>query len=129
MKNYELMAKGLENIGWKLNPHKRVMLQLKDEDLELEKNDIYKMVISHLGHYEWEEWSARMVAAAIQNAKVIGEKMVEITPLFQCSLVGWNRNSEYVKASSDFERQLKECLFDVISEDDKELRVKIKNII
>ena len=129
MKNYELMANGLENIGWRFNPHKRVILQLDVGDLVLKKDDIYKMVISHLGHYEWEEWTSRIVAAAIQNAKAIGEKMVEITPLFQCSLVGWNRNSEYVKSSSDFERQLKECLFDVISEDDKELRVKIKNII
>lgn len=120
-------AVGLENIGWKINPHKRVMLQLNDRDLELKKDDIYKMVFGNLSHYEWEEWTSRMVATAIQNAKEIGEKMVEITPLFQCSLVGWNKKSEYVKASSDFERQLKECIFEVVSEDDNELRVKIKN--
>ena len=41
-------AAGLENIGWKLNPHKRVMLQLNDEDLELKKNDIYKKLLSNL---------------------------------------------------------------------------------
>ena len=122
-------AAGLENIGWKLNPHKRVMLQLNEEDLELKKNDIYKMVSGHLGHYEWEEWTSRMVVAAIQNAKASGETMVDITPLFQCSLVGWDRQSEYVKNSSVFERQLKGCLFDVVSEDDSELRVKIMNII
>jgi uncharacterized membrane protein YheB (UPF0754 family) len=120
-------ATGLENIGWKFNPHKRVMLQLNDEDLELKKNDIYKKLLSNLGHYEWEEWTSRMLAAAIQNAKAIGAKMVEITSLFQCSLVGWDKKSEYVKDSSDFERQLKECIFEVISEDDKELRVKFKN--
>jgi len=120
-------AAGLENIGWKFNPHKRVMLQLNDEDLELKKNDIYQKLLSHLGLYEWEEWTSRMVIAAIQNAKAIGTKMVEITALFQCSLVGWDKKSEYVKASSDFERQLKECIFEVISEDDKELRVKFKN--
>jgi len=72
-------AAGLENIGWKLNPHKRVMLQLNDEDLELKKNDIYKKLLSNLGHYEWEEWTSRMLAAAIQNAKAIGAKLVEIT--------------------------------------------------
>ena len=120
-------AAGLENIGWKLNPHKRVMLQLNEEDLELKKNDIYKMVSGHLGHYEWEEWTSRMVVAAIQNAKASGETMVDITSLFQCSLVGWDRQSEYVKSSSDFEQQLEECLFEVESEDDKELRVKFKN--
>ena len=120
-------AAGLENIGWKLNPHKRVMLQLNEEDLELKKNDIYKKLLSHLGHYEWEEWTSRMVVAAIQNAKASGETMVDITSLFQCSLVGWNRQSEYVKSSSDFEQQLEECLFEVESEDDKELRVKFKN--
>ena len=76
-------AAGLENIGWKLNPHKRVMLQLNDEDLELKKNDIYKKLLSNLGHYEWEEWTSRMLAAAIQNAKAIGAKLVEITSLFQ----------------------------------------------
>lgn len=119
-------AAGLENIGWKLNPHKRVMLQLNDEDLELKKNDIYKKLLSNLGHYEWEEWTSRMLVAAIQNAKAIGTKLVEITSLFQCSLVGWDKK-EYVKDSSDFERQLKECIFEVISEDDKELRVKFKN--
>lgn len=119
-------AAGLENIGWKLNPHKRVMLQLNDEDLELKKNDIYKKLLSNLGHYEWEELTSRMLAAAIQNAKAIGTKLVEITSLFQCSLVGWDKK-EYVKDSSDFERQLKECIFEVISEDDKELRVKFKN--
>ena len=122
-------AAGIENIGWKSNPHKRVRLQLNDGDLDLETNDIYKMVSGHLGHYEWEEWTSRMVAAAIQNAKASGETMVDITPLFQCSLVGWDRQSEYVKNSSVFERQLKECLFDVVSEDDSELRVKIMNII
>ena len=120
----------LDNIGWKFSPHKRVMLQLNDGDLELEKDDIYKkMVFGYLGHYEWEEWTSRMVATAIQNAKDIGEKIVEITPLFQCSLVGCDRESEYVKDSSVFERQLKQCLFDVVSEDDNELRVKIKSII
>lgn len=122
-------AAGLENIGWKLNPHKRVMLQLNEEDLELKKNDIYKKLLSNLGHYEWEEWTSRMLAAAIQNAKASGETMVDITSLFQCSLVGWDRQSEYVKSSSDFEQQLKECLFEVESEDDSELRVKIMNII
>ena len=120
-------AAGLENIGWKLNPHKRVMLQLNEEDLELKKNDIYKKLRSNLGHDEWEEWTSRMVVAAIQNAKASGETMVDITSLFQCSLVGWNRQSEYVKSSSDFEQQLEECLFEVESEDDKELRVKFKN--
>lgn len=68
-----------------------------------------------------------MLAAAIQNAKAIGTTLVEITSLFQCSLVGWDKKVEYVKDSSDFERQLKECIFEVISEDDKELRVKFKN--
>lgn len=53
-------AAGLENIGWKLNPHKRVMLQLNDEDLELKKNDIYKKLLSNLGHYEWEEWTSHV---------------------------------------------------------------------
>lgn len=79
-------AAGLENIGWKLNPHKRVMLQLNDEDLELKKNDIYKKLLSNLGHYEWEEWTSRMLAAAIQNAKAIGAKMVE---LLLSSNVAW----------------------------------------
>ena len=87
------------------------------------------MVFGHLGHYEWEEWTSRMVANVIQNAKASGEKMVEITPLFQCSLVGWEKKSEYVKDSPVFEHQLKEWLFEVVSEDDNELRVKIKNII
>ena len=122
-------AVGLENIGWKLCPHKRVMLQLNDEDLKLKNKNIYKMVFGHLGHYEWEEWASRMVAAAIQNAKDIGEKMVELTPLFQCNLVAWDKKAEDVKSSSDFERQLKKCLFEVVSEDDNELQVKIKNIV
>lgn len=119
----------LDNIAWRPNSHKRVMLQLNDGDLDLEINDIYKMVSSHLGHYEWEEWTSRMVVAAIQNAKASEDMMVDITPLFQCSLVGWDRQSEYVKNSSVFESQLKECLFDVVFEDDSELRVKLKNII
>lgn len=122
-------AMGLENIGWKFNPHKRVILQLSDGDLELKEDGIYKMVFGHLGHYEWEEWTSRMVATAIQKAKGIAEKKVEITPLFQCNLVAWDKKTEYVKSSSDFEQQLKECLFEVEFEDDAELRVKIKNII
>ena len=121
-------AVGLENIGWKSNPHKRVTLQLNVGDLELKKADIYKMVFGHLGHYEWEEWTSRMVANVIQNAKSIEEKKVDITPLFQCSLLCWDEKDEYVKNSSDFKRQLKECLFEVVSEDDNELQVKIKNI-
>ena len=128
--NYENSreAVGLENIGWKFNPHKRVILQLSAGELELKENDIYKMVFGHLGHYEWEEWTSRVVATAIQKAKNIVEKKVEITSLFQCDLVAWDKKTKYVKSSSDFEQQLKECLFEVESEDDTELRLKFKNI-
>ena len=48
-------------------------------------------------------------------------------PILIGKTFSWEKKSEYVKASSDFERQLKECIFEVISEDDKELRVKFKN--
>ena len=37
-------------------------------------------------------------------------------------------NDEYGVCTSDFEQQLKECLFEVESEDDTELRLKFKNI-
>ena len=41
-------AAGLENIGWKLNPHKRVMLQLNEEDLELKKMTFTKKFLATL---------------------------------------------------------------------------------
>ena len=122
----------LDNIGWRYTPHKRVNLQLSNKDKKKVEKDIYKMVFSHLGHFEWEVWTSRMVANAIQKANDMEKDEVEITPLFECDLLGWDgcgeNTMEYVKTASCFEHQLKDRLFEVVSENANELQLKFKDI-
>lgn len=128
--NYENSheAKGLENIGWKFTPHKRVSLKLDATTTKFDKATISQTLGHSLGHFEWEEWTSRLVANAIKTAVSEGKTEADITPLFQCDLVGWDASGEYVKKANKLEQQLKERLFDVIDEDDDELQLKFKNI-
>ena len=130
--NYEnsYEAMGLENIGWKFSPHKRVILQLSEGVTfqKVDENSILKILGNSLGHFEWEIWTSRLLANFIKTAITTGKKEVNITPLFQCDLVGWDSQGEYIKKSAKFEQQLKQQLFNVISEDKDELRLKLKNI-
>lgn len=123
--NNTCVTTGLDNIGWRFSPHKQVILIADETSQNLDENAIYKMVFARLGHSDWEEWTARMVAAALKLA-VAEEKMeADISPLFQCDLLAWDSCGEYSKSAARFEQQLEEFLFEVVAENEHEIRVKI----
>ena len=115
--NNTCVTTGLDNIGWRFSPHKQVTLIADEISQKLDENAIYKMVSTHLGHSEWELWTARLVAAALMEA--------DISPLFQCDLLAWDSCGEYSKSAERFEQQLEEFLFEVVAENEHEIRVKI----
>lgn len=123
--NNTCVTTGLDNIGWRFSPHKQVILIADETSQNLDENAIYKMVFARLGHSDWEEWTARLVAAALKLA-VAEEKMeADISPLFQCDLLAWDSCGEYSKSAARFEQQLEEFLFEVVAENEHEIRVKI----
>ncbi len=123
--NNTCVTTGLDNIGWRFSPHKQVILIADETSQNLDENAIFKMVSTHLGHSEWEQWTARLVATALKLA-VAEEKMeADISPLFQCDLLAWDSCGEYSKSAARFEQQLEEFLFEVVAENEHEIRVKI----
>lgn len=122
----------LDNIGWRYSPLGKKVILTGVEWLFSEDELYLKYCFSHLGHCEWEVWMARMLWTAIKEAFESGK--VDITPLFDCDLIGYYRigddprkdTREYLLKAEEFRKRLMTYVFDVVEETNEELRVKFK---
>lgn len=127
-------AANLDNIGWRNAPFGKKVILCASEWLLEEPDIYYKYCFGKFCHYEWELWTARMLWTASVCAIESKKLEADITPLFTCDLLCYDRVGvdprkdirENVMRAEVFRERLMSDVFDVVEETNEELRVKLK---